>query len=175
MKNVIDRLIVKLEFLKARKASMVIEINDKEKEYLEKVKENPKQWNNKSLNLENILSEASLMAANLNLDFSTSDRLLSQQPEPQEESSLQHVASNTQIFPGPFNPNGFEIVGEITSYQQFELNFEMKIDKLVLKGGTRISLGRGQVTDKLLVTTVTGFNSVQKRNPSLVLDRMVRF
>ena len=168
MESVINRLNAKVEDVKARKASMVSEINDKEKEYLQKVKENPKKWNNKSLNLENILSEASMMAANLNLDFSTSDRLTSQKPDPQEESSLQHVVSNTQIFPGPFNPNGFEIVGEITSYQQFELKLEIKIDKLVLKGRTRTSLGRGQVTDKLLVTTVSGFNSVQKRNPSLV-------
>ena len=45
------------------------------------------------------------MAANLSLDFSTSDRLTSQQPELQEESSLPRVASNTQIFAGPFNPN----------------------------------------------------------------------
>ena len=138
MKNAIDGLIVKVEDLKARKASMVIEIGDKEREYLEKVKQNPKKWNNKSLNFENILSEASMMAANLSLDFSTSDRLTSQQPDPQEESSLPHVATNTQIFPGPFNPNGFEIVGEVTSYQKFELNLEMKIVKLVLKGRTRI-------------------------------------
>ena len=138
MKNAIDGLIVKVEGLKARKASMVIEIGDKEREYLEKVKQNPKKWNNKSLNFENILSEASMMAANLSLYFSTSDRLTSQQPEPQEESSLPHVATNTQIFPGPFNPNGFEIVGEVTSYQKFELNLEMKIVKLVLKGRTRI-------------------------------------
>ena len=117
---------------------MIIEISDKEKEYLDKVKENPKKWNKKSLNFENILSEASMMAENLNLDFSTSDKLTSQRPEPHEESSLPHVASNAQIFPGPFNPNGFEIVGEITSYQQFELNLEIKIDKLVLKGRTRI-------------------------------------
>ena len=138
MKNAIDGLIVKVEDLKARKASMVIEIGDKEREYLEKVKQNPKKWNNKSLNFENILSEASMMAANLSLDFSTSDRLTSHQPEPQEESFLSHVATNTQIFPGPFNPNGFEIVGEVTSYQKFELNLEMKIVKLVLKGRTRI-------------------------------------
>ena len=168
MESVIDRLIVKLEFLKARKASMVIEISDKEREYLDKVKQNPKKYNNKSLNFENILSEASMTAANLNFNFSTSDRLTSQQTEPREELSLQHVVSNTQIFPGPFNPNGFEIVGEVTFYQTFELNLEVKIDKLVLKGRTRKSLGRGQVTDKLLVTTDSGFNSVQKRNPSLV-------
>jgi len=106
------------------------------------VKQNPKKWNNKSLNFESILSEASMMAANLSLDFSTSDRLTSQvesqQPEHHEESLSQHVDSNTQIFLGPFNPNGFEIVAEVTSYQKFELNLEMKIVKLVLKGRTRI-------------------------------------
>ena len=72
----------------------------------------------------------------LSLDFSTSDRLTSQQPEPQEESTLPRVASNTQIFPGPFNPNGFEIVGEVTSYQKlnFRIEFENENRKACTEG-----------------------------------------
>ena len=51
------------------------------------------------------------------------------------ESSTEedNIETAGEIFPGPFNPVGHEIVGEVNCYDQFELTFELKIDKLVLK------------------------------------------
>ena len=139
--------------VKEKQSSMIAEIQANERELLDKVNQDPKRWNSKNLDFENILSEVSAMVTNLNLDFSTSDvdEISVRSTSPHESSlvlvpALPDVPPNTQIFQGPFNPVGFEIVGEITCYQKFDLNFEMKIDKLVLKGRATISYDSDHVT-----------------------------
>ena len=59
--------------VKEKQSSMIAEIQANEKELLDKVNQDPKRWNSKNLDFENILSEVSAMVTNLNLDFSTSD------------------------------------------------------------------------------------------------------
>ena len=106
---------------------------------LHKVHQDPKKWNSENRDFQIILSKVSAeVNAISTLEFSTKYEIDSTPPSTHEESLEQAVPPNTQIFPGPFNPVGFEIVGEITCYKKFELNFETKIDKLVLKGRARI-------------------------------------
>ena len=55
-----------------------------------------------------------------------------------EEKPLQNTEQNTTVFLGPFSPIGFLVPGKIFCYEEFELNFEFKIDKLTLKVTIRI-------------------------------------
>ena len=112
-----------------------------------KVQQDPKKWNSENRDFQSILSKVSAKVnAISNLEFSTKHDIDATPLSTHEKSLEQAVPPNTQIFPGPFNPVGFEIVGEITCYQKFELNFETKIDKLVLKDRVRISFENKGVT-----------------------------
>ena len=47
-KNIIDQLVEKIEEMKAKQASVIAEIKEKEKEYLENAKQNLKKWNSRN-------------------------------------------------------------------------------------------------------------------------------
>ena len=54
-KNIIDQLVAKIEEMKAKQASIVAEIKEKEKEYLDNVKQNSKKWNSRNQSTTEIL------------------------------------------------------------------------------------------------------------------------
>ena len=73
-------------------------------------------------------------AVSLNSQPSAPDELASHK----EEIFLQKTHQNATLFNGPFSPIGFLVPGKILCHEEFELNFEFRIDKLSLKVTIRV-------------------------------------
>ena len=79
-------------------------------------------------------SDSAGTISDLNRQSSISDDSASHK----EEEPLTNTEQKTTVFLGPFSPVGFLVPGKIFCYEEFQLTFEFKIDKLSLKVKIRI-------------------------------------